>query len=54
MPVQEVCLSVCVSVRRYSGETLRFSTAARVFLTEDYDFRVLVRVAVLLQPESEK
>ena len=60
---QEVCVCVCVylSIRRSIYGTFRFSIAPlmpswspRVFLTEEYDFRVLVRLAVLLQPENVK
>ena len=55
--VLKVCVCLCPSAAAAGKpETFWFSTAPlespRYFLTDDYDFRVLVRLVVLLQPEN--
>ena len=42
-----VCVCICSAVNRAPRNP-------KVILVEDYDFRVLVRLVVLLRPESSK
>ena len=54
---QEVCARVCFRPQLQRGSPQIFNSAPRntqVFLTENYDFLVIVRLAVLLQPENVK